>query len=94
MPLECKHNAHLYYLLLGDLEKRDSFIANLKKKGIGAIFHYVPLDSSPMGKKYGRVCGKLTNTHILSNNLVRLPLWLGLEDQLDEVIMHVIAAED
>jgi len=94
VPLECKHNAHLYYLLLGDLEKRDSFIANLKKKGIGAIFHYVPLDSSPMGKKYGRVCGKLTNTHILSNNLVRLPLWLGLEDQLDEVIMHVIAAED
>jgi dTDP-4-amino-4,6-dideoxygalactose transaminase len=94
VPLECKHNAHLYYLLLGDLEKRDSFIANLKKKGIGVIFHYVPLDSSPMGKKYGRVCGKLTNTHILSNNLVRLPLWLGLEDQLDEVIMHVTEALD
>ena len=45
-----------------------------------------------MGKKYGRVCGKLTNTHILSNNLVRLPLWLGIEDQLEEDIMHVIAA--
>ena len=94
VPLECKHNAHLYYLLLGDLEKRDSFIANLKKKGIGAIFHYVPLDSSPMGKKYGRVCGKLTNTHIMSNNLVRLPLWLGLENRLEEVIRYVIAAED
>jgi len=94
VPLECKHNAHLYYLLLKDLEKRDSFIANLKKKGIGVIFHYVPLDSSPMGKKYGRVCGKLTNTHILSNNLVRLPLWLGLEDRLEEVIRYVIAAED
>jgi dTDP-4-amino-4,6-dideoxygalactose transaminase len=94
VPLECKHNAHLYYLLLEDLEKRDSFIANLKKKGIGVVFHYVPLDSSPMGKKYGRVCGKLTNTHILSNNLVRLPLWLGLEDRLEEVIRYVIAAED
>lgn len=94
VPPECKHNAHLYYLLLQDLKKRDSFIANLKKKGIGAVFHYVPLDSSPMGKKYGRVCGKLTNTHILSNNLVRLPLWLGIEDRLDEVINRVIAAED
>ncbi|MFC1827635.1 dTDP-4-amino-4,6-dideoxygalactose transaminase [Thermodesulfobacteriota bacterium] len=94
VPPECKHNAHLYYLLLRDLEKRDSFIANLKKKGIGVVFHYVPLDSSPMGKKYGRVCGKLTNTHILSNNLVRLPLWLGLEDRLEEVIRHVIAAGD
>ena len=93
VPLECKHNAHLYYLLLQDLEKRNSFIANLKKKGINVIFHYIPLDSSPMGKKYGRACGKLTNTHMLSNSLVRLPLWLGLEDQLDEVINHVIAAE-
>jgi dTDP-4-amino-4,6-dideoxygalactose transaminase len=93
VPMECKHNAHLYYLLLRDLEKRNSFIANLKKKGIGVIFHYVPLDSSPMGKKYGRVCGKLTNTHILSNNLVRLPLWLGLEDRLEEVIRHVIEYE-
>jgi hypothetical protein len=45
-------------------------------------------------KKYGRVYGKLTNTHILSNNLVRVPLWLGLEDRLEEVIRYVIAAED
>jgi len=94
VPPECKHNAHLYYLLLQDLKKRDSFIANLKKKGIGVVFHYVPLDKSPMGEKYGCVSGKLTNTHILSNNLVRLPLWLGLEDQLDEVIMHVTEALD
>jgi dTDP-4-amino-4,6-dideoxygalactose transaminase len=93
VPMGCKHNAHLYYLLLRNLEKRNAFIANLKKKGINVIFHYVPLDSSPMGKKYSRVSGKLTNTHILSNSLVRLPLWLGLEDQLEEVIRYVIAAE-
>jgi dTDP-4-amino-4,6-dideoxygalactose transaminase len=93
VPMECKHNAHLYYLLLRNLEKRNAFISNLSEKGIDVIFHYVPLDSSPMGKKYGRVCGKLTNTHILSNSLVRLPLWLGLEDQLEEVIRYVIAAE-
>ena len=46
-----------------------------------------------MGKKYGCVCDKLTNKHILNNNIVRLQLWLELEDQLEEVIIHVIAIE-
>jgi len=92
IPGDCTHNAHMYYLLLPNLEKRTAFIQYLKKRDIGAVFHYIPLHNSPMGKKFGRTAGKLKNTQELSERLVRLPLWLGVEDELAEVIQHVIGA--
>lgn len=91
IPPDCAHNAHMYYLLLPDLNKRSRFIDALRQKGIGTVFHYVPLDSSPMGEKHGRKSGKLTQTRLLSERLVRLPLWLGLEEHQNEVIGHIIA---
>jgi dTDP-4-amino-4,6-dideoxygalactose transaminase len=81
----------MYYLLLPDLERRTAFIDALREKGIGAVFHYVPLDSSPMGKMYGRKSGALMQTRLLSDRLVRLPLWLGLEEYQKEVIQHIAA---
>lgn len=91
IPSDCTHNAHMYYLLLPDLDRRTAFIAALKQKGIGTVFHYVPLDSSPMGEKCGRKSGELPQTRLLSERLVRLPLWLGLEEFQSEVIHHIIA---
>lgn len=91
VPAECTHNAHMYYLLLPDLEKRTAFIAGLMKKKVGVVFHYVPLHSSPMGEKCGRKSGPLGQTQLLSNRLVRLPLWLGLEEYQNEVIEQVVA---
>lgn len=92
IPADCSHNAHMYYLLLPDLNKRTDFIQQLKENDIGAVFHYIPLHESPMGKNFGRVSGDLTNTSNLSERLVRLPLWLGMEDELDMVIQHVTDA--
>lgn len=89
IPTDCKHNAHMYYLLLPDLEHRRGFIESLKARGIGVVFHYIPLHDSPMGMKYGRASGDLKNTQELSNRLVRLPLWLGLEDELTGVIQQI-----
>ena len=94
IPLDCSHNAHLYYLLLPDLNERTKFIARLKEYGIQSVFHYVPLHSSPMGKKVGRACGELPVTTNISERLVRLPLWLGIEPYLDEVISHVCQAAE
>ena len=91
IPSGCVHNAHMYYLLLPNLDKRTAFIDALRQKGIGTVFHYVPLDSSPMGEKWGRKSGALTWTQELSDRLVRLPLWLGLEEYQNEVIQHVAA---
>ena len=90
IPPECQHNAHMYYLLLPDLEKRTAFIKKMAEHNIGTVFHYVPLHSSPMGRKAGRAIGDLKHTDTLSDRLVRLPLWLGLEEHLDSVIEQVL----
>lgn len=86
---QCVHNAHMYYLLLPDLESRTAFISRLAKDNIGAVFHYVPLHSSPMGQKVGRADGTLCCTEELSNRLVRLPLWLGVEDELPNIVKRI-----
>lgn len=86
VPLHCTHNAHMYYLLANSLEHRTQLIDTLKEQGIQAVFHYVPLHSSPMGKKLGRNSGLLSETDSVSQRLVRLPLWLGLEPYLDDII--------
>ena len=92
IPPGCKINAHMYYLLLPDIKLRTAFIETLKKQGIGAVFHYIPLHDSPMGKKHGRTSGELKHTEELSERLVRLPLWLGMEDDLAWVIQKIIDA--
>jgi len=90
VPSHCRHNAHMYYLLLPDLQKRTAFIAGLKEKGIHAVFHYVPLHDSPAGKKYCRAVGDMQATFDASNRLVRLPLWIGVEQYLDYIIEEVL----
>lgn len=86
VPSECQHNAHMFYLLLSGLNARTRFIEQLKAKGINAVFHYIPLHSAPAGKKYCRTHGSLTNTEALSDRLVRMPLWVGLEQELPKVL--------
>ena len=88
----CVHNAHMYYLLLPSLEARSRFIERLASREIRPVFHYVPLHSSPFGRSVGRVAGQTTHTDELSDRLVRLPLWLGLEPELDRVIEEVVSA--
>lgn len=92
VPTWCRHNAHMYYLLLPSPGQRTRFIAELERNGIGAVFHYVPLDSSPAGDQLGRRHGSLAVTQELSGRVVRLPLWVGLEDTLDHVIEQVLSA--
>jgi dTDP-4-amino-4,6-dideoxygalactose transaminase len=92
VPRECVHNAHMYYLLLPGLEQRTELIARLKSKGINTVFHYIPLHSSPRGRTVGRAVGDMTNTDNAGDRLVRLPMWLGLEDQLANLITEIVAA--
>ena len=91
VPSECKHNAHMYYLLLPDRQSRTTFISKLAADDIGAVFHYVPLHSSPMGKRVGRADTELPLTDELSDRLVRLPLWLGIEEALPSITRKVAA---
>jgi len=91
VPSHCRHNAHMYYLLLPDLKVRNLFISYLKEKGIQAVFHYVPLHNSVAGKKYGRPEGDCPVTVRVSDCLVRLPLWAGMDKETDMVIEEVRA---
>lgn len=86
IPATTTHNAHMYYLLLPSLADRTRFIAGMKEAGVSTVFHYVPLHSSPHGETVARSHGDLSNTSDLSGRLVRLPLWVGLEQSQDDVI--------
>lgn len=81
IPEECTHNAHMFYIKTKDLEERQNLISFLKEKGIGAVFHYIPLHSAPAGKKYGEFFGKDIYTTSESERLLRLPLYYGLKEQ-------------
>ncbi len=89
IPNGCQHNAHMYYLLLDDLHDRTSSIESMKVDGINCVFHYVPLHSAPQGLECGRVSGDMRVTSDLSDRLVRLPLWIGLEEHQIPVISCV-----
>jgi dTDP-4-amino-4,6-dideoxygalactose transaminase len=87
VPAGCGHNAHLYYVLTRDAAVRAHLLAALNEAGIGAVFHYVPLHSSPAGRRYGRAVGSLSVTDDISERLIRLPLWVDMTDeQIDAVI--------
>ncbi len=94
VPATCEHNAHMYYLLLPSIEVRTRFIERLKQHEVGAVFHYIPLHSSPAGRKYGRAAGTLPVTCDLSDRLVRLPMWLGMEEHMDFIQDMATAALD
>jgi len=85
IPEGCEHNAHMYYLLMRDLADRTDFIAAMKEQGVNCVFHYVPLHSSPYGKEVARVSGELLVTDELSDRLVRLPMWVGVEQEQGHV---------
>jgi dTDP-4-amino-4,6-dideoxygalactose transaminase len=87
IPANCKHNAHLYYLRFNSLEIRSKFIEFMKAKGIMCIFHYVPLHSSPAGKKYGKAASSMKNTDNASDTLVRLPLFYGMSKGVQDKII-------
>jgi dTDP-4-amino-4,6-dideoxygalactose transaminase len=90
VPSECQHNAHMYYVLLGEGVNRQLTLETLKNNGINAVFHYVPLHSSPAGQRYGRVHGGMQVTDRQSERLIRLPLWLGLTPVQQERVVELV----
>ncbi len=77
---EGTNNGHIFYIITRSYNERRKLIAFLREKGIYAVFHYVPLHTSPAGKRYGRVCGKMSVTEDCSEKLLRLPLYYEMTD--------------
>jgi dTDP-4-amino-4,6-dideoxygalactose transaminase len=91
VPPDCKHNGHIYYILLAPEIDRQTILDELKRNNIGAVFHYVPLHSSPGGMRFGRAHGDLSLTTSLSQRLIRLPMWLGLTETQQQRIVDVLS---
>jgi len=90
VPEYCKHNGHLFYIKVRDIEERTRLIEYLKQKGIMAVFHYVPLHSSPAGQKYGEFIGEDKWTTKESGRLLRLPMYYDIKtEQKDRIIQSI-----
>lgn len=80
IPDQCEHNGHMFYIKCENSEERSRLIEHLKKQGIQTVFHYVPLHSSPAGKKFTRFHGEDRWTTRESERLLRLPLYYKLSE--------------
>lgn len=90
VPEECKHNAHMFYIKLKNIEQRSDFIEFMKANEIYCVFHYVPLHSSEAGIRYGRFNGQDIYTTLESNRLVRLPIFYDLKKEELELCIEKI----
>lgn len=89
IPAGCVHNAHIFYIKVKNIAERTKIIEHLKSRDISAVFHYIPLHSSPAGKRFGRFHGKDEFTIKESERLLRLPLFYGI---MEEQILQVVGA--
>ncbi|NJC99795.1 dTDP-4-amino-4,6-dideoxygalactose transaminase [Candidatus Erwinia dacicola] len=87
IPANCEHNAHMFYLKLRDQDDRSALISWLKEAEILAVFHYIPLHSSPAGRHFGRFHGIDRSTQIESERLLRLPLFYNLSDNNQKTVI-------
>ena len=87
VPENCTHNAHMFYIRLADNAVRSRLIDWMKEADILAVFHYIPLHSSPAGQQYGRFHGPDRFTTMESERLLRLPLFYNLSDNNQKTVI-------
>jgi dTDP-4-amino-4,6-dideoxygalactose transaminase len=92
IPEDCESNYHMFYILLDDRQTRDGLMAHLNREGIHAVFHYVPLHSSPMGQTFGYREGDLPVTEELSGRLLRLPLFYEITEEEQQRVVGQVRA--
>jgi dTDP-4-amino-4,6-dideoxygalactose transaminase len=78
VPSHCEHPSHLYYVLLPEASARPALIDHLKRQGILAVFHYIPLHLSPMGQRFGGTPGACPVAEDVSERVLRLPVYTDL----------------
>lgn len=90
VPPHCTHNAHMFYIILNSTKERDDLIAFLRQKGIEAVFHYIPLHTSPKGTELSKEPVSLPVTEDVAYRLVRLPIYYSLLDEETERIINAV----
>jgi len=90
VPAHCAHNAHMYHVRLPSLDARQAVMRHMRAAGVNPVFHYVPLHSSPAGRRFGRAATPMPHTDAASDRLLRLPLWIGVDR--DRVLRSLVEA--
>lgn len=90
VPAYAGHNGHLFYVLLNKNFKRSKVLEYMQRKGVHAISHYVPLHSSPGGRKFGVCSDSMSITDNISSRLIRLPLYYGIKDSEQSQVLEVL----
>jgi len=91
-PRNTQHNGHIFYIKVANKRERSNLIQHLKKSDISAVFHYVPLHSSPAGKEYGQFYGEDKYTTPESERLIRLPIWHEIPKESIERVSECISS--
>lgn len=84
------HNGHMFYIITKNLKERTELMQYLRVNGVYAVFHYVPLHTSPAGKKFGRFVGEMKITNEMSERILRLPLFFEMSDSDVERISNCV----
>jgi dTDP-4-amino-4,6-dideoxygalactose transaminase len=80
VPAHCEQSFHMFYLLMRSSDQRDALIAHLEKQGILAVFHYLPLHVSEMGRRFGGREGDCPVAEDITSRLIRLPFYNRLSE--------------
>ena len=88
VPGHCEQPYHMFYVLLPTLEYRTALIEHLRRRGILAVFHYLPLNLSPMGKRHGGQRGQCPVTEDVADRLLRLPFYTGLQPHVQAEVIE------
>lgn len=88
---DCISNGHIFYIITESLVQRTKLIDHLKKKGIYAVFHYIPLHSSRAGLMFGKVNGGMEVTNDISERLLRLPLYYDMSMETVHMVVDSVS---
>ena len=91
VPPHCDQAYHMYYLIMPDLGARTAFIAHLKRAGILAVFHYLPLHLSEYARRWSGRAGDCPVTEAMSDRLVRLPFFSGMTPEQQSSVIDSVA---
>lgn len=92
IPNYATNNAHMFYIICGDLEERSELISFLASKGIHSVFHYLSLHNSEFFKRQNSSIPELSNSDRYSDALLRLPMYYELRP--NEIIYICDAVKD
>ena len=92
IPPECEQSYHMFYLILSSIDRRQALISHLLQREILAVFHYLPLHLSPMGRHFGGCEGDCPITEKIADRLLRLPFYTGMTDLEQTQVIDAVCA--